>query len=160
MKGTLLAQGIAKDGLYKLLSKEESISPSSSFLQVCYTSSMMSTLSFNNAVTSIQNSNNGFCFESTSPVSFQASGSMLANVLHNRLGHPSKHVIQIILMNNCLLSVQINKSNFHFCDAYQLGKLHQLHFLATEIKTKCPLELIHTDLWGSTPILLLDGYRY
>ncbi|KAH9723455.1 retrovirus-related pol polyprotein from transposon RE1 [Citrus sinensis] len=88
VKGTLLAQGIAKDGLYKLLSKEESISPSSSFLQVSHLSSMMSILSWNNVVNYVQHSNNDFCFESTSPVSFQASSSMSANVLHNRLGHP------------------------------------------------------------------------
>ncbi|KAH9805863.1 retrovirus-related pol polyprotein from transposon RE1 [Citrus sinensis] len=160
VKGTLLAQGIARDGLYKLLSKEESLSSSTLVLPVSHLSSMMSTLSCNNVVTSVQSSNNDFCFKSTFPVSFQTSSSMSANMLHNRLGHPSKHVIQTILRNNCLMSANVSKSNFIFCDACQLGKLHQLHFPATEIKTKYPLELIHTDLWGPAPVLSLDGYRY
>ena len=123
-------------------------------------SSMMSILSCNNVVNSVQNSNNDFSFESTYLVSFQASSSMSANVLHNRLGHPSKHVIQTILRNNYLLSAHVSKSNFHFCDACQLKKLHQLHFPVIEIKTKYSLELIHTDLWGPAPILSLDGYIY
>ncbi|KAH9731198.1 retrovirus-related pol polyprotein from transposon RE1 [Citrus sinensis] len=89
VKGTLLAQGIARDGLYKLLSKEESLSSSTLVLPVSHPSSMMSTLSCNNVVTSVQSSNNDFCFKSTFLVSFQTSSSMSANMLHNRLGHPS-----------------------------------------------------------------------
>ncbi|KAK9207149.1 hypothetical protein WN943_017434 [Citrus x changshan-huyou] len=65
VKGTLLAQGIARDGLYKLLSKEESLSSSTLVLPVSHPSSMMSTLSCNNVVTSVQSSNNDFCFKST-----------------------------------------------------------------------------------------------
>ena len=58
------------------------------------------------------------------------------------------------------MSANVSKSNFLFCDACQLGKLYQLDFPTTEIKTKYPLKLIHTDLWRPAPILSLDGYRY
>ena len=158
MKGTMLAQGIAKDGLYKLLSQDESIHSSS--VQLSEPSSMMSIISFNNNVTSVEASNSDFCLESKSLVSFQTSGYVSANILHNRLSHPSKHVIQIILKNNCLLSAHVDKSIHHFCDVCRLRKLHQLHFSVIEIKTKCPLELVHTDFWGPSLVLSIDGYRY
>ena len=64
-------------------------------------------------------------------------------LLHNRLGHPNKHDMQIILKTQP--SHVVNHS-FSFCDAYQYGKLHQFHFPVTEIKTRALLELIHTDL--------------
>lgn len=38
--------------------------------------------------------------------------------------------------------------------------MHQFHFPLIEIKSKSPLELIHTDLWGPTPEYSLDGYKY
>lgn len=81
MKGTILAQRIAKDGLYKLLSQEESIHSSS--VQLSEPSSMMSIISFNNNVTSVQASNSDFCLESKSLVSFQTSGYVSANILHS-----------------------------------------------------------------------------
>ncbi|KAH9687366.1 retrovirus-related pol polyprotein from transposon RE1 [Citrus sinensis] len=47
-----------------------------------------------------------------------------------------------------------------FCDSCQYGKAHQMSFYSTGIKTKVPLELIHTDLWGPAPLPSLYGYRY
>ena len=35
-----------------------------------------------------------------------------------------------------------------------------MHFSIIEIKTKCPLELVHTDFWGPSLVLSIDGYRY
>lgn len=64
------------------------------------------------------------------------------NLLHNRLGHPSKHIIQIILKKSCMIS------GYNNCNACQQQKLHKLYFSTFEIKTKQPLELIHPDLWG------------
>ncbi|XP_052300125.1 secreted RxLR effector protein 161-like [Citrus sinensis] len=64
MKGTMLAQGIAKDELYKLLSQEESIHSSS--VQLSEPISMMSIISSNNNVTSVQASNIDFRLESKS----------------------------------------------------------------------------------------------
>ncbi|KAH9682071.1 retrovirus-related pol polyprotein from transposon RE2 [Citrus sinensis] len=53
-----------------------------------------------------------------------------------------------------------SKQKLEFCNTCQLGKLHQFHFSATEIKSKNPLELIHTDLWGPASVLSMEGYKY
>ncbi|KAH9769651.1 retrovirus-related pol polyprotein from transposon RE1 [Citrus sinensis] len=80
-----------------------------------------------------------------------------ANLLHQRFGHPSKHVLKCILSS---LSLPCPTSIPDFCDACQYGKIHQFPFYSTGIKTKAPLELVHTDLWGPAPMLSLQGYRY
>ena len=41
-----------------------------------------------------------------------------------------------------------------------MRKMHKLHFPVTETKTKKDLELLHTDLWGLTPTLSIQRYRY
>ena len=41
-----------------------------------------------------------------------------------------------------------------------MGKNHKLHFPITETKTSKVLELIHTDLWGYSPIASIGGYQY
>ncbi|KAH9659677.1 hypothetical protein KPL70_023950 [Citrus sinensis] len=153
VKGTLLAQGIVEGGLYKLLSYGESFSSDTSVFQP---SSMVSV--FSSQQTCVDP-----LFEkikSSSPVSFHASSNVSVSLLHNRLGHPSKHVVQTLLRNNCITFIGDNKQKLEFCNACQLGKLHQFHFSATDIKSKYPLELIHTDLWGPASVLSMEGYRY
>ena len=54
----------------------------------------------------------------------------------------------------------VKQATQHFCEACQLGKIHKLHFPVTEIKTKSALELIHTDLWGPSPVISREGFRY
>ena len=46
------------------------------------------------------------------------------------------------------------------CEACQLGKVHRQSFPASETKTKGVLELIHTDLWGPSPTVSRNGYKY
>ena len=98
--------------------------------------------------------------KSSFPLSFHASSNASVSLFHNRIGHPSKHVVQTLLSNNCITFTGDNKQKLEFCNACQLGKLHQFHFSATDIKLKYPLELIHTDLWGPTSVLSMEGYRY
>ena len=38
--------------------------------------------------------------------------------------------------------------------------MHKLHFPITAIKTKSPLELLHTNLWGPAPVISSQGYIY
>ena len=54
----------------------------------------------------------------------------------------------------------VKQATQHFCEACQLGKIHKLHFPVTEIKTKSAFELIHTDLWGPSPVISREGFRY
>ena len=45
-------------------------------------------------------------------------------------------------------------------DACMMGKLHRLHFPTNCTKTKNPLKILHTDLWGPALVLSSQGYRY
>lgn len=104
---------------------------------------MVLVLSLNKYISYVHHSLN---LEFVSHVSFYTSGSVSINLLYNKLGHLSKHVIHIVLKNNCMASECDNKQVVEFCDACQLGKLHKFHFLTTKIKSKYPLKLIHTDI--------------
>lgn len=46
------------------------------------------------------------------------------------------------------------------CDACQLGKNHKQSFKSNENTFIKPFEFLHTDLWGPTPLNLVNGFRY
>ncbi|KAL5753652.1 hypothetical protein ACOSP7_021872 [Xanthoceras sorbifolium] len=47
-----------------------------------------------------------------------------------------------------------------FCDACQIGKMHKLPFARLNISAKTPLELVYSDIWGPSPIISTEGFRY
>lgn len=82
---------------------------------------------------------------------------------HRRFEHPHTQILLHLLKHVSFinLSNKSTKQTFqHVCEAYQLGKNHKLHFLVIETKTSQVLELIHTYLWGPSPVLSQDGYTY
>lgn len=82
----------------------------------------------------------------------------LCNLWHNRLGHPSFQVVQTV-MSSCNLP-SVNKTNFDFCSACCLGKIHKFPFPTSTTEYHTPLQLIHTDLWGPSPTPSFHGYKY
>lgn len=79
-------------------------------------------------------------------------------VWHQRLGHPHKDILQLLVKNKSLVLNKISSSLL--CDACQLGKSSRLPFLSSETVTRSPLERIHCDLWGPSPVLSTQGFRY
>ena len=69
------------------------------------------------------------------------------------------HILKTV---KCIHLPAYQKQQMHqyICEACQMGKTHKLHFLITETKTSKILELIHTDLWGPSPIVSRGGYQY
>ena len=63
---------------------------------------------------------------------------------HNRLGHPSSHIISLIL-NKCNLP-HLNKIPSLICSACCMGKIHKPLFSHSTSSYTKPLELIHIDL--------------
>ena len=63
---------------------------------------------------------------------------------HNRLGHPSSHIVSLVL-NKCNLP-HLNKIPSLVCFACYMGKIHKSPFLHSSSSYTKPLELIHTDL--------------
>ncbi|KAK1417226.1 hypothetical protein QVD17_26351 [Tagetes erecta] len=48
----------------------------------------------------------------------------------------------------------------NLCSPCQLAKAHKLPFEANEKRASNPLDLVHCDLWGPSPIITNDGYKY
>ena len=58
-----------------------------------------------------------------------------ASMCDSILSHVLTHVIPIVKSNK-----------FEFCNACQLGKLHQFSFKSSALKTIAPFELINSEL--------------
>ena len=87
-----------------------------------------------------------------------ARRSTSADVWHRRLGHPSSRILRLLVSNKKL---SCTSKQFHFnCQACPLGKSTRLSLGPTGHKTSAPLELIYSDVWGPSPMLSSDGFRY
>lgn len=78
-------------------------------------------------------------------------------VWHMRLGHPNAKILQLLSQNK---SIIINKSTNKLCESCQLGKSSRLPFLASSFSASKPLEMVHSDLWGPSPVVSVQGFRY
>jgi histone deacetylase 1/2 len=77
---------------------------------------------------------------------------------HRKLGHPSNNVLDKVLK---ICNVKTSPSDkFKFCEACQLGKSHLLPFKSSSSHAQEVLELIHTDVWGPSPINSISGFKY
>ncbi|TXG67351.1 hypothetical protein EZV62_008626 [Acer yangbiense] len=79
------------------------------------------------------------------------------NLWHAKLGHLSSLVLKKVLNGMYFIC---NVSAIDFCESCKLGKLHQWTYPKSTTKTTSPLELIHTDLWGPSPVPSSGGHRY
>lgn len=71
--------------------------------------------------------------------------------LHSRLGHPSK-----VVMNKIKRDTNMNVVRSHSkCKVCRLGKSHKLLFHNVHVKVIQPFDLIYTDFWTITIILLV-----
>ncbi|KAJ1686058.1 hypothetical protein LUZ63_017448 [Rhynchospora breviuscula] len=80
-----------------------------------------------------------------------------ANLWHHRLGHPSTFITLQVVKN---FDLPCNSYKVDTCHNCFLGKAHRLPFAASNSSTSSPLELIHSDVWGPTPIVSRNGFRY
>jgi hypothetical protein len=79
-------------------------------------------------------------------------------IWHNRLGHPSRPVLQHIFSTFQLL-VSPSKTIQSICYSCQLGKRKQLAFLDSRHVSHAPLELIHSNVWIS-PLCSINGSKF
>jgi len=77
---------------------------------------------------------------------------------HKRLGHPAFRTVQRVL-SQFKLPVISNKAQL-FCSACAQAKGHQLPFYPTISKVCKPLQLIHSNVWGPSPTISINGNRY
>jgi hypothetical protein len=101
-----------------------------------------------------------YCLESDNK--FKAFYSTRQNsasdaVWHRRLGHPHQQVLQQLVKTK---SISINKTTKFLCEACQLGKSSRLPFISSSFTANRPLERVHCDLWGPSPVISVQGLRY
>ena len=73
---------------------------------------------------------------------------------HRRLGHPSIGYLEKLFPN-------LARNRFDFkCETCILAKSHKNSYPSSINKTKFSFLLIHSDVWGPTPVVGLHGYLY
>uniref|UniRef100_A0A2N9I546 Integrase catalytic domain-containing protein n=1 Tax=Fagus sylvatica TaxID=28930 RepID=A0A2N9I546_FAGSY len=81
------------------------------------------------------------------------------NLWHCRLGHMSEKGMKVLLSKGKLL--ELKSVEFDMCESCILGKQKKVSFLKGGRTPKSKkLELVHTDLWGPSPIASLGGSWY
>lgn len=91
---------------------------------------------------------------SFSPKAFSASISLW----HNRLGHANVKVVKNVLRANKIAFD--SNSSFDYCHSCSVSKSHKLPFSNSNHNVTKPLELICSDVWGPSPVVSVDGFRY
>ncbi|CAL8157377.1 unnamed protein product [Prunus armeniaca] len=77
---------------------------------------------------------------------------------HKRLGHPS-NTITSALLRQSQISFSLDNSKL-VCTTCLEGKLAKLPFPYPAVKSIKPLEVIHSDVWGPSATLSIEGFRY
>ena len=72
------------------------------------------------------------------------------------MGHPSSLILHKLADILSFSKPSANK----FCEPCQLGKSSRLPFGSSLSSTSRPLELLHSDVWGSAPLSSMSGFRY
>jgi hypothetical protein len=93
----------------------------------------------------------------TTGVSAATSSSPSLSLWHSRLGHASSSRVQQLVSRGLLGPV--SKDNFD-CVSCQLGKQPALPFHNSESMSTGIFDLIHSDVWGPSPINSIGGSRY
>ena len=77
---------------------------------------------------------------------------------HSRLGHPALDIVKLAL-NNCKIPFSSMKDH-SLCHPCCVSKAHKLPYSLSESVVNSPLELVHSDLWGPSPVTSRNGFRY
>ena len=80
------------------------------------------------------------------------------NNWHHRLGHPNMKILQSIVSIYGLPTFPNNR--ILICDACLSSKSHRLPYSKSSHQTTKPLEIVHSDLWGPSPVVSYTGNKY
>lgn len=75
---------------------------------------------------------------------------------HKRLEHPSLRYMQKLFPK---LFTNFKHENF-VCETCFKAKNHRSTYLPSDNKKLAPFDLVHTDVWGPSPIISKSGYRW
>ncbi|PKU66248.1 Retrovirus-related Pol polyprotein from transposon TNT 1-94 [Dendrobium catenatum] len=80
-----------------------------------------------------------------------------AQLWHARLGHPHNRLLTILA--NKIPEIK-NVSSSVSCTSCTMAKCHKFSFNKTTSVTSHPFDLIHSDVWGPSPVQSTEGFRY
>jgi GAG-pre-integrase domain len=83
------------------------------------------------------------------------SQQVSSQLWHQRLGHASASSLHSIANK-----LSCNPNKITLCDACCLAKSHRLPFQSSSTIAKTPLEFVHCDVWGPSPITAHTDARY
>ena len=163
VKNLIMLQGKAEKGLYKLLLvSSKTIIPSTTFqshvagVELVASETPLSMF----FVVEYDVKNKTSCLPSATNDCVNSKCLLSIFVLHQRFGHLNSRILTHVIQScSSFKFVNKNKVNDSY-DACKVGKMHKLHFPASETKTNHSLEIIHTDLWRPILVISVQGYRY
>lgn len=79
------------------------------------------------------------------------------DIWHLRLGHANFNILQQLKLTK-EISVNKNRTNL-VCQSCQMGKSSKLQFFHSQSHVSVPLEKIHCDLWGPSPIVSSQEFQ-
>ena len=94
---------------------------------------------------------------SSSPVSAAVTSVSPSYQWHLRLGHASASKLRVLASRGLLDSVKLESFDCLHC---HLAKQPTLSFHNSNSSTTFPFQLIHSDIWGPSPVASINGYRY
>ncbi|PKU87463.1 Retrovirus-related Pol polyprotein from transposon TNT 1-94 [Dendrobium catenatum] len=97
------------------------------------------------------------CQPSIVAASTTIASSSSALSWHRRLGHPNAKTMAALSKAFPSLYISSFKS---VCNSCALAKSHRIPFSTSTTVSTSPLELIHMDVWGPSPVFSHDGFRY
>ena len=59
-----------------------------------------------------------------------------------------------------MFKISSNKCNSFSCTHCLSGKIHRLPFRTSKFTAHSPLELVHSDVWGPTPVSSINEFKY
>ncbi|KAI0523320.1 hypothetical protein KFK09_005715 [Dendrobium nobile] len=90
------------------------------------------------------------------PTAFYASRNQ-EKLWHSRLGHPHHRLLKDLVH----LIPDITKiSNDFSCTACTVAKCHKISFNKSVSVSSAAFDLIHSDVWGPTPVYSSEGFHY
>lgn len=79
---------------------------------------------------------------------------------HKCLGHPNVKIVNVILKNYHKISIAYVSDQFDVCTVCRIGKCHHLPLTNSMNKSYIPLKVVHTDVWGPSPMLSFNGFHW
>ncbi|KAJ0799808.1 putative RNA-directed DNA polymerase transcription factor Lambda-DB family [Helianthus annuus] len=78
---------------------------------------------------------------------------------HSRLGHVNFDIVSLLKTNGCLSFTSVLPKP-GLCSPCELAKAKRQPFSYNNKRASLPLEIIHCDLWGPSPIKSVDNFVY